>query len=156
MTLKVKEHMLFVEKIQTLIEREWNRKWIIPHTLFERWTLRFSLLRIKSKTVMSWSSRKKKECIFCNDYFCLKNFFFNICVLSQCVVCWINFENIYFYILKNITSYDFLFVFNIAESLQCIFKKVMGEEAINQKTQTPKSWYIDLAYTWWKKRECCM
>ena len=107
MTLKVKEHMLFVEKIQTLIEREWNRKWIIPHTLFERWTLRFSLLRSKSKTVMSWSSRKKKECIFCNDYFCLKNFFFNICVLSQCVVCWINFENIYFYILKNITSYDF-------------------------------------------------
>ena len=43
-------------------------------------------LRIKSKTVMSWSLEKKKECIFCNAYFVWRNFFFHICVLSQCIV----------------------------------------------------------------------
>ena len=29
---------------------------------------------IKSKTVMSWSSRNKKECIFCNVYFARRKF----------------------------------------------------------------------------------
>ena len=32
-------------------------------------------LRIKSKTVMSLSSRKKKEGIFCNIYFVQRKFF---------------------------------------------------------------------------------
>ena len=31
-------------------------------------------LQIISKTLMSWSSRKKKESIFCTDYFALKKF----------------------------------------------------------------------------------
>ena len=122
-------------------------------------TLRFSSHKNRKSKVKLWwvgARERKKSAFFATIIFVWRIFFSNICVLSQCVVCWINFENIYFYILKNITSYDFLFAFNIAESLQCIFKKVMGEEAINQKTQTPKSWYIDLAYTWWKKRECCM
>ena len=38
---------------------------------------------------MSWISRKKKENIFCSVYF------FNICVLSQCKVYWIHFQNIH-------------------------------------------------------------
>ena len=32
-------------------------------------------LQIKSKTVMSWSSRKKKEGIFCTVYFVWRKFF---------------------------------------------------------------------------------
>ena len=51
--------------------------------------------QVKSKAVMSWSSQKKKECIFCNVYFVQRNFIFNICVLSQCKVYWMNFQNIY-------------------------------------------------------------
>ena len=39
--------------------------------------------RIKSKTVMSWSSGKKKECVFCSNYF-FGNLS-NICVLSRCL-----------------------------------------------------------------------
>ena len=31
--------------------------------------------QIKSKTVVSWTSRKKKEGIFCTVYFVQKNFF---------------------------------------------------------------------------------
>ena len=49
---------------------------------------------IKSKTVMSWSSQKKKKGIFCTIYFVQRNFFFNICVSSQCIVYWIHFRNI--------------------------------------------------------------
>ena len=45
---------------------------------------------------MSWSSWKKKGCIFFSVYFVRRNFF-NICVLSQCIVYWINFQNIYTY-----------------------------------------------------------
>ena len=41
--------------------------------------------QIESKTVMSWSSRKKKEGIFCTVYFVRKEFF-KICVLSDCIV----------------------------------------------------------------------
>ena len=49
--------------------------------------------QIKSKTVMSWISLKKKEDIFCTVYFVWGNFF-NICVLLQCIVYWINFQKI--------------------------------------------------------------
>ena len=41
-------------------------------------------LQIKVKTAMSWSSQKKKECIFVT--FILSDEFFNICVLSQWIV----------------------------------------------------------------------
>ena len=40
--------------------------------------------QIKSKPLMNWSSRKK-EGIFCTVYFVGRKFF-NICVLSQCIV----------------------------------------------------------------------
>ena len=30
---------------------------------------------IKNETVMSWSSQKKKECIFCSVYFASRKFF---------------------------------------------------------------------------------
>ena len=41
--------------------------------------------QIKSKIVMRWSSRKKKEGNFCTVYFFLRLTFFNIFVLSQCI-----------------------------------------------------------------------
>ena len=55
-----------------------------------------------------------------------KSNFFKICVLSQSVAHWMNFQNIRIYILlhikKNITSYNFLFVFKIVKRLQCTLK----------------------------------
>ena len=61
----------------------------IPHTVLQGRTLHFSSYRnhkIKSKTAMSSSSWKKKEDIFCTTYLIQRNFFFYICVLSQCIV----------------------------------------------------------------------
>ena len=51
-------------------------------------------MRIKSKIVMSWSSRKKKSGFFVTFIFS-EGDFFNIWVLSQCIVYWISFQNIY-------------------------------------------------------------
>ena len=42
--------------------------------------------QIKSKTVMSWSSRKKKEGFFV-PFILSEGYFFSICILSQCIVC---------------------------------------------------------------------
>ena len=80
-------------------------------------------LRMKSKTVMSWSSRKKKgDDIFCNVYFVRRNFF-KICVLSRCITYWINFQNIYTVTFKKSLLHTRLsLVFIFVESLQCILK----------------------------------
>ena len=48
--------------------------------------------QIKSKTVMSWSSRKKKRTFFVPFILSEENFF-NICVLFQCIVYWIHSKN---------------------------------------------------------------
>ena len=52
---------------------------------YKNWKLKVKL--------MSWSSRKKKECIFVT-FILHKGNFFNIWVLSQCIVNWINIQNI--------------------------------------------------------------
>ena len=75
-------------------------------------------MRTKSKTVMSWSSRTKQECNFCNVYFARTNFFFNIWVLSQCIMQWITFTY-----QKTLLHTLLLLVFKIAKNLQCILKK---------------------------------
>ena len=41
--------------------------------------------QIRSETVMSWSSRKKKKGIFV-PFILSEGHFFNSCVLSQCIV----------------------------------------------------------------------
>ena len=55
----------------------------------------------------------------------------NICVLSQCIAYWINFQNICTFTYQKlfnipisllITLYTFLFIFKIVESHQCILK----------------------------------
>ena len=70
--------------------------------------------QIKSKTVMSWSSRKKKEDIFCTAYFVQRNFF-SICVLSKCIVYWIHFQNIHTFTYQKTVLYR---LFCLFESLQ--------------------------------------
>ena len=50
--------------------------------------------QIKCKTVMSWSTQKKKRGHFLYRLFCLKDFL-KIFVLSQCIMYWIHFQNIH-------------------------------------------------------------
>ena len=62
-------------------------------------------LWIKSKTVMSRSSWKKKECSFCNIYFVFLTFISMYSVLNKLLKC------ICFYISKNVTLYTFFCLF---------------------------------------------
>ena len=77
--------------------------------------------QIKSKTVMCWTLWKKKKSIFCIVNFVRRNFFFNICVVSQCIVSWIHFRNIHtFTNMKALLRTLVLLVFKTVQSLHCI------------------------------------
>ena len=75
--------------------------------------------QIKSKTVMSWSLRKKRK----------KRDFFVLFILSEGNICFISMysvlnklsEYIYFYIWRNITSFFFVACL-IVKNLHCILK----------------------------------
>ena len=87
-----------LNKIQTLIKTKQNRKWKIPHMFIERRAFPTHVYRetmfqligeseIKSKTVISWGSRKEKEHIFVTFILSEGNFC-SIFVLSQYMVYW--------------------------------------------------------------------
>ena len=82
--------------------------------------------QIKSKTVMSWSSLKKKRGHFLYRLFFPKGIFLKIFVLSQCIVYWIHFQNIYTFTYQKTLFHTLLsLVFKIVESLQCILKLIL-------------------------------
>ena len=66
---------------------------------------------IKSKTAKSCSSRKKKECRFCNVWFAWRTFFKHFCFISMYIVFNILLKYICFYISKKNTSYIFITCF---------------------------------------------
>ena len=80
--------------------------------------------QIKSKTVMSWSSRKKRKGIFCTVYF-VRRKFFNICFLSQCIVYWIHFQNIHTFTYQKI----------LLHTLFCLFLKLSKSFSVSLKFQ---------------------
>ena len=65
-------------------------------------------LPIKSNTVISLGSPKKKEGIFCTTSFLQTNFFKHLCFISIHGVLNTLSEYTYFYISRNITSYTFV------------------------------------------------
>ena len=69
---------------------------------------------------MSQSSRKEKEDNFCTVYFFRRKFFLHLCFISVYSVLNKISEYTYFHISKNITSYTFLLVIKLVESLQSI------------------------------------
>ena len=74
-------------------------------------------LAIKSKTAMSWSSRKKMSPFFLT-FILSEGSFFNISVLSQCIVYLINSQNIYtFTYQKTLLHTLLIFGFKIVERL---------------------------------------
>ena len=69
-----------------------------------------------------WACERKKRAIFV-PFILSKENFFRICVLSQCMVYWIHFQNIHTFTYQKTLVYTFfLLVFKIAKNLQCIFK----------------------------------
>ena len=79
--------------------------------------------QIKSKTVISWSSWKKKEGFFWSVYFVWRNCF-NICVLSQFIVYWIHFQSIHtFTYQKTLLLTLFCFFWKSSKAFSVSFKR---------------------------------
>ena len=102
---------------------ERNQKWKIPHTILERRALSFSLYKnCKLKLKLCVGARERKNRAFFIPFILSEDNFFKICVLSQCIVYSIHFENIHaFTYQKTLLHTLLLLVSEIAESLQCIF-----------------------------------
>ena len=94
--LKSKSPYFLLNKNKKFNKNEMKWKWKILNTVLERWNMCFSSYKnrkLKKKTVMSWSSRKKKK--FCVALTLSEGDCFNICLLFQCIVYWKSFRNIY-------------------------------------------------------------
>ena len=115
-----------------MIKTKRNQKWKLPRTVLERRTLCSSSYKNhKLKVKLWWAGflERKKRAFFV-PFILSKGNFFNICVLSQCSMyvlsqCMFNTlsEYAYFYISKNITSYTYLLVFKIVESLPLFMRE---------------------------------
>ena len=69
---------------------------------------------------MSWSSRNRKQGMFCTVYFTRRKIFKHLrFILTYSVLNTFSYYT-YFYISKNIISYTILLVFKTVDSLQCM------------------------------------
>ena len=111
--------MHFVEQKYKLNKNETESK-IENHTQFYRDESCASAHRKNRKlkvTLMSYSSRKKKKTFFL-PFILSKGNFIKICVLSQCIVYWIHFQNIHTFTYPKILLHaHLLLVYKIDESL---------------------------------------
>ena len=97
-----------------------NWKWKIPHTVLERQTLCFSSYKNHKLKVKLWwvGARERKKRAFFVPFILSEGIFFNICVLSQCIVYWIHFQNIHTFTYPKILLHaHLLLVYKIDESL---------------------------------------
>ena len=88
-----------------------NRKWKILHSFKETNLVPQPIVesQIKSKTVMTYSSRKKKKYIFCTVYFVRRQFYLRFVFYLNVSSTLSEYTN--FYISTNITSYTFVACF---------------------------------------------
>ena len=130
---KVKESMLFAEQKYKVNKTRPNRKWKIPYTVLERWTMSFSLYEnCESKVKLWWvvACKRKKNAFFVT-FILSKGNFFNILVLSHWIVYWINFQNIYtFTYQKTLLHTLLLLVFKIFKSLQLILLIIVPKNLV--------------------------
>ena len=108
-----------------------DRKWEIPHTVLKKQSLCFSSYKNRKLKVKLWwvgaRERKKRASFLPFFYLFIYLFiylffdqrkFFNICVLSQCIVEWIHFQNINaFTYQKTLLHRDFCLFLRHSEAL---------------------------------------
>ena len=93
-----------------------------PTNSFRKTNLCFSSYENPKLKVKLWwvGARERKKRAFWVPFILSEEIFFNICVLSQCIVYWIHFQNIHtFTYQKTLLHTLLLLVFKIVESLQC-------------------------------------
>ena len=95
--LKLKSPYFLLNKNINSNKNNTKLKMEIPHTLSERRTMCFSSYKNRELKVKLWraGARERKKSAFFVKFILSVWHFFNICVLPQCIVYWINFQNIY-------------------------------------------------------------
>ena len=115
-------HAFYWAKIYTLIKTRQNRKCKILHTVLERWTLCFGSYKNCELKVKLWwvgaHKRIKRAFLFFVTFILSEGNLFNICFFSQCIVYWINFQNMYTFAYQKALPHTLLLVvFKIIKSL---------------------------------------
>ena len=112
--------------------------------------------KLKVKRWWVGARKRKKRAFFCAVHF-VRRVFFNISVLSQCIVYWIHFQNIHTFTYQKTLLHTLLFlVFKIAENLQRILKESkkrenrMSRKHIKKDSALQISFYQWLYNTLWK------
>ena len=119
---------------KNLIKTKRNPKWKISYTLLEKWILRFSSCKNRKLKVKLWRvgarEKKKKNRAFFVPFIFSKGSFFNICVLSRCIVYWIHFQN------EQIFTYQK----TLLHTLFCLFLK--SPKIFIVSSREMKGWYL--------------
>ena len=102
-------------KKKTLIKTKRNQTKKMPHTVLERRTLCFSWYKNHNLKAKLWRARarERKKRAFFVPFILSEGNFFNICVLSQCIVYWIHFQN----------KHTFTCQKKLLQTLSCLFLK---------------------------------
>ena len=114
--LKLKSRSILLKKNINFQKNETESKMENPTHSFREKNFVLQLIyksQIKSKTVMSWSSRRIKEGIFFTVYLSKGNFF-KIFDLSQCIVHWIQFPNLHTFTYQKILLHIHFWLFLIS------------------------------------------
>ena len=115
--LKSKTPCILLNKNINFNKNETESRMKNPTHSFKRRTLCFSSYKNRKLKVKLWwvGARERKKRAFFVPFILSEGIFFNICVLSQCIVYWIHFQNTYIF------PYFLHFLhINIIENLQCI------------------------------------
>ena len=111
-----------------MIKTKRNRKWKIPHTVLDRRTLCFSSSKNRKLKIKLWwveaHNRKKKA--FFVPFILTEWKFFNICVLYQCIVYSIHFQNIHIFTYQKA----------LLHTLFCLFLKSSKAFSVSLNTET--------------------
>ena len=97
----------------------------IPHIVLETQTLCFSSYKNHKLKVKLWwvSARKRKKSAFFVPFILSERIFFNICVLSQCIVYWIHFQKIH----------TFTYQKTLLHTLFCLYLKSSKAFSVSSK-----------------------
>ena len=113
LNLKSKSPFILWNKNINFNKKETQLKMKNSHTVLDRQTLGFSSYENRKLEVKLWSvgvCERKKRAFFV-PFILSEGNFFNICVLSQCIVYWIHFPNIHTFTYQVILLHTFFCLF---------------------------------------------
>ena len=125
--LKWKSPCILLNENINFNKNETGSKMENPTHSLERRTLCFSSYKNRTLKVKLWwvGARERKKMAFFVLFILCKGNFFNICVLSQCVVYWIHFQNIHTFTYEKPSFHTLFCLFlKSSKAFKCILKYI--------------------------------